>query len=424
MGRVYLARQHALNRRVCLKVLSIPEGEDAETCRARFRREAELLAGLCHPYILAMFDFGTTADSELPFLVTEFVEGGDLRRLLAGGKALPVALARALLHQVGEALEYLHGKGIIHRDLKPENILLATDRLCKVGDFGLAVMQGNAGVLTRSTRGLGTIGYVSPEQQYGLKIDERSDQYSLAAMTYELLTGRRPLGSFAPPSEVNRALPPGIDAVILRGLAEDRGARYASVVAFRDALDQVLSGAAGPRHRARRPVGKRTLVGVGLLAALGLILGLGPSTGALVLKSIRQAPDPPPTPSAENATERTAAPPAEAPRPPRTPEFHKLVELRAYKLWLEEGRPAGTAVKERNWTEAERQIEELVAARAYELWVSQGSPSGAAGEAVREQNQRKAVAQLLEETERALRQQAEPAKPDPTSVPKSSPGAN
>ena len=100
---------------------------------------------------------------------------------------MPIDQVRSMLTQVGKALEFLHSRGIIHRDLKPENILTPTEAECKVGDFGLAVMQDKAGLLTRSIRGLGTPGYVSPEQQYGLKIDERTDQYSLAALDLRAL---------------------------------------------------------------------------------------------------------------------------------------------------------------------------------------------------------------------------------------------
>ena len=138
-----------------MKVLSIPEGEDADLCRARFDREAELLASVWHPHILAVFDYGTIADANLPFLVTEYIEGGDLRRRMSAAKAMPVDRVRFLLIQIGEALESLHARGIIHRDLKPENVLMPTDLPCKVGDFGLAVVQDKAGSLTRSGRGLG-----------------------------------------------------------------------------------------------------------------------------------------------------------------------------------------------------------------------------------------------------------------------------
>src|SRR4051794_32199775 len=177
MGRVYLARQEALKRNVCVKVLSIANEEEADLCRARFCREAELLASVSHPNILTVFDFGVTADSGLPYLVTEYVEGGDLRRFLDGGEKLPSSQVRSIVGQVAEALRVLHERRIIHRDLKPENILRQTDSLFKVGDFGIAVMQDKTGELTRTHRGMGTVGYVSPEQQYGLDVDERSDQY-------------------------------------------------------------------------------------------------------------------------------------------------------------------------------------------------------------------------------------------------------
>ena len=145
MGIAYLARQEALKRLVCVKVMSISDVEDAELSRARFKREAELLASVSHPNILSVFDFGVTADSGLPFLVTEYIEKGDLRKILTVGEPLPVDQARSLLGQVGEAVEHLHGRGIIHRDLKPENILMCTDSHAKVGDFGIAVMQESVG---------------------------------------------------------------------------------------------------------------------------------------------------------------------------------------------------------------------------------------------------------------------------------------
>ncbi len=100
MGKIYLARQHALNRLVCVKVLSIPAGEDADLCRSRFCREAELLASVSHPHILSIFDFGATADLGLPFLVTEYIEAGDLRRRMTCGQAMPVE--RGAIHRISD----------------------------------------------------------------------------------------------------------------------------------------------------------------------------------------------------------------------------------------------------------------------------------------------------------------------------------
>ena len=275
MGIAYLARQETLKRLVCVKVMSISDHEDAELTRARFNREAELLASVSHPNILSVFDFGVTADAGLPFLVTEYIEKGDLRKLLTVGEPLPVGQARSILGQVGEAIEHLHGQGIIHRDLKPENILMCTDSHAKVGDFGIAVMQESVGLLTRSLRGLGTVGYVSPEQQYGLKVDERADQYSLAALSYELLTGRRPLGRFPPPSQVNPRLRREVDVVVLRALREEPEERYRSVQEYMRALDKALS--CSLRKRRLTTLAFTGLLVIGsLAAAAAALLGVWP----------------------------------------------------------------------------------------------------------------------------------------------------
>ncbi len=407
MGKVYLAKQQALQRLVCVKVLSIPDGEDADLCRSRFNREAELLASVSHPHILSIFNFGTTSGSGLPFLVTEYIEGGDLRRLMTPGQPMPVGQARSILLQVGEALTYLHTKGILHRDLKPENILMPTDSQVKVGDLGIAVLRDEAGVLTGSLRGMGTIGYVSPEQQYGLEVDERTDQYSLAALSYELLTGRRPLGLFPPPSRLNPRLSCGLDAVILRGLSEEPKDRFPSVRDFMEALDRALFS---PPRRARKLSLALVVSFTVLFGAAGLawIQGVGSKTG--VGNEPRPAqPDPAGNrPAADPVPARPATAPddPQAKAPERSREFTRLVELRAYVIWHRSGRPtgpAGEAAKEKNWLEAERQICDEVQVRAYQIWERQGRPTGAAGAAVKEKNSRTAEAELLQETEAEMR---------------------
>jgi serine/threonine protein kinase len=408
MGKIYLARQHALNRVVCVKVLSIPAGEDADLCRTRFCREAELLASVSHPHILSIFDFGATPQEGLPFLVTEYIEAGDLRRRMTPGQAMPVGQVRSILQQMGDALAFLHGKGILHRDLKPENVLMPTESLVKVGDFGIAVMQDKAGLLTQSVRGMGTVGYVSPEQQYGLKIDERTDEFSLAAVCYELLTGRRPLGSFPPPSQLNPLLCRQVDTVILRGLAEEPKHRFDSVREFVTALDRSL--AASPAKR-----GKLPLALVGLLSILLVAAGLAwlggrasqwkvpflPGEALAATDAIARNTNPV---KPEDATKPTDSP---ATAPKRSAEFEKLVKLRAYVIWVQSGRPqgkAGEAVKEKNWTEAESQILKEVECRAYKIWEQQGSPTAEAGEVVREQNMRAGEVQLLDDTLKELRE--------------------
>jgi eukaryotic-like serine/threonine-protein kinase len=402
MGRIYLARQHALNRLVCVKTMSIPAGEDADSCRSRFCREAELLASVSHPHILSIFDFGATADQGLPFLVTEYIEGGDLRGHMKADQAMPVSQARSILLQVGNALLHLHGRGILHRDLKPENILMPTDSLVKVGDFGLAVMRDKAGARVDSLLGLGTVGYVSPEQQYGLKVDERTDQYSLAALCYELLTGRRPLGSFAPPSQLNPRLPVKADAVILRGLAEEPKNRFASVREYLDAFEHALIPTPA---QARWPF----LAVVGSIASLLALAGWSGiftsertqtvgtearrAANAAIAKPVTVQPSPPPESKMPIQNEAKA--------PACSPEFNRLVELRSYTIWVGQGRPTGLAgerVKEANWHEAEHKIEQEVTDRAFAIWKKQGSPTGPAGDAVKDKNMQTAEAELLKET--------------------------
>ncbi len=405
MGKVYLAKQCTLNRLVCVKTMSIPEGEDADLCRSRFCREAELLASVSHPHILSIFDFGTTADLGLPYLVTEYIEAGDLRQRMSPGQSMPVEEVHSIVHQIGDALTHLHSKGILHRDLKPENILMPTGSLVKVGDFGIAVMQDKAGLLTQSIRGMGTVGYVSPEQQYGLKVDERTDEYSLAALCYELLSGRRALGLFPPPSKVNSRLTSPLDAVILRGLAEEPKDRFKNVGEFVAAFDQALASA--PRKRRLVPMAL-----LGLIATALVVAGLAWKAGPGLKREPPMAQKPAIDQSdaflkangAALAKPVVISQPAQATvkAPARSQQLQRLMELRAYKLWVERGRvkgKAGDSMKEKNWLDAERQILEEVEARAFKIWDEQGRPSAAAGEAVREKNMRAAEAQLLKETE-------------------------
>jgi serine/threonine protein kinase len=408
MGKVYVARQHALNRLVCVKIMSIPEGEDPDLCRSRFCREAELLASVTHPHILSIFDFGATADLGLPFLVTEYIEGGDLRGCMTAGEAMPIGRARSIILQVGDALTFLHRKGILHRDLKPENVLMPTDTLAKLGDFGIAVMQEQAGNLTRSVRGMGTVGYVSPEQQYGLKVDERTDEYSLAALSYELFTGRRPLGLFPPPSRLSPGLTRELDSVVLRGLAEEPKDRFPSVREFVTALDQALTARATKARSLRWALAivGALLLGVGLLAWVLLLRPNGPMmSGPSRVVSQRPAAFPVTAPSVQARVE--PKPSQAVPNAPvRSRDLNRLIELRAYQIWVKRGRPtgrAGEAVKNANWLEAERLVLEEIKNKAFQIWDRQGRPSGAAGEAVSEKNMRAAESALLKETEAAMR---------------------
>lgn len=291
--------------------------------------------------------------------------------------------------------------------MKPENVLMPTDSLVKVGDFGIAVMQDKAGVLTQTVCGMGTVGYVSPEQQYGLKVDERTDQYSLAAVSYELMTGRRPLGSFPPPSQLNPQLNRQVDRVVLRGLAEEPKERFQTVSEFVAALDQALAGT--PTKSRLVPVAVLSLIGF-LVVGAGVAWVVRPgSKRNVALKENRPRVETVASPPAVNRVQPKDAskppePPAKAPE--RSAKFQQLVELRAYVIWVEHGRPmgrAGDAVREANWLAAETEILRKVKDRAYRIWVQQGCPKAEAGEAVREKNMRAAEAELLKDTLEEMR---------------------
>jgi serine/threonine protein kinase len=432
MGEVYAARQNALGRLVAVKFLALEGGGGSSESLDRFRREAELMARVTHPNILSVYDFG--AIEGRPYLVMEYVEGGDLRRRMTPGEPAAVRQVRAIVGPVCEALACLHRQGILHRDLKPENILMHEETNPKVADFGIAVLRARVGSLTQTGIGLGTVGYVAPEQQYCLKVDERADQYSLAAIAYELLTGEKSLGIFKPPSDHNPRLDARVDAVVMRALQDDPEARYPSVREFGAALDEALEGLATRRrgHSARLLSG---LAGVGALLAVAVLVATGYLPG----------PPSPRPPGGGVALGISAGSPPEAtgPREPDDPAFaeaqRKLVELRAYLSWIEQGRPRGDpgkAVEEANWTAAERETRERVESIAYQLWLSSGRPGGEEGRIAARANRLAAQEILRMELERAISLAGEPTAqgsgpsppppaadpPPPSSSPPSQPG--
>ena len=403
MGEVFLARQLALGRLVAIKFL-MPEGAaDPEHDLARFRREAELMAKISHPNVIPVHDFGE-ADGR-PYLVMEYIKGGDLRRRMPAGHAMPIDEVRRIILPVGEALAYLHRQEIIHRDLKPENILLQDDEHPRVADFGIAVLRAGGGSLTRSGCGLGTLGYVAPEQQYSLKVDERADQYSLAALAYEMLTGHLPLGVFKPPSQLNPRLGPEVDAVILRSLEESPKNRFATIREFTAALDRSLAST-----RSSERLGSRRLAWAGL----GLLIFAGAISAYIVWPSVHVTAPPRglQTVPQQADTSRTGSASRGGDTAPKVHDSlsEKLKELRARKIWESRGSPtgpAGEAVKDEIWHEATRSVEQELKELAYAIWESRGSPTGPAGEAVKDE--------IWQEAERRLYEKlAGKALPNPT----------
>ena len=198
MGEVYRARDTRLGREVAVKVLPENRAQDPDAL-ARLEREAQAVAALSHPNILAIHDLGT--DQGVFFVVTELLEGETLRNRLASS-ALPWRKAVEIGAAVADGLAGAHLKGVVHRDLKPDNIFITRDGRVKILDFGLARLtpmisqqdQTSAPTTPPQTEPgilMGTVGYMSPEQARGLSADTRSDVFALGCVLYEMLTGRR-----------------------------------------------------------------------------------------------------------------------------------------------------------------------------------------------------------------------------------------
>jgi len=310
MGEVYRAKDTRLGREVALKVLPERLARNQEAL-GRFQREAQAVAALSHPNILAQYDFGT--QDGVAYSVTELLEGEDLRTRMAGGP-LPVRKAVEFGIQIAQGLAAAHEKGVVHRDLKPDNLFVTRDGRIKILDFGLAKIAGEtafqlesegptAAPPTQPGAVMGTVGYMSPEQVKGKPIDHRSDLFSFGAVLYEMLSGRRAFkGDSAvetmtailkeePPdlAETNRALPPGLDRVVRHCLEKNPEERFQSArdVAFNlEALSGLSTTSAvglSPLREAR-PWRRRALLAVGAAALIGLGIAagwlLGPSDGA------------------------------------------------------------------------------------------------------------------------------------------------
>ena len=196
MGEVFVAHDPSLGRNVAIKMLPVRMAADPDTL-SRFTQEARSASALNHPNIVTIHEVGT--DAGTPFIVMEHVEGRDLRSLLHQG-VVPVRQVLDIGAQIADGLAAAHERGIVHRDLKPENLMLTRDGFVKILDFGLAKVVAPAGdtdnTLQLEVPGtspgtiLGTVGYMSPEQATGKRLDFRSDQFALGAILYELSTGK------------------------------------------------------------------------------------------------------------------------------------------------------------------------------------------------------------------------------------------
>ena len=258
MAEVHRGRDLRLGREVAVKVLRSDLARDP-SFQVRFRREAQAAASLNHPAIVAVYDTGEdrTTTGATPYIVMEYVEGETLRDLLRREGVLPPDRAMSLSADICAALDFSHRNGIVHRDVKPGNVMLTPDGSVKVMDFGIArAVSDSAATMTSTAAVIGTAQYLSPEQARGEAVDARSDVYSVGCLLYELVTGAPPFTGDSPvsvayqhvredpklPSSVNPAVPPELDAIVLKSLSKNPANRYQSAAEMRNDLLRALAG--------------------------------------------------------------------------------------------------------------------------------------------------------------------------------------
>jgi len=259
MGVVYLAKDPLIGRLVALKTIRAAahaDDDEAKEFQQRFIREAQAAGILNHPAIVTVHDIGQDDESGMSFIAMEFVEGQNLKEVLAQGRTLTFDQIGDVIAQVADALDFAHSKGIVHRDVKPANIILVEGTRAKITDFGIAKIASGGGNLTTTGQFLGTPNYMAPEQIKGAPVDGRTDIFSLGICLYECLTRRKPFGGdsltsisykivhepFPPLHEINPQIPAGYEEVVAHCLAKDPTKRYQRARDLAQAVRAVVRG--------------------------------------------------------------------------------------------------------------------------------------------------------------------------------------
>jgi serine/threonine-protein kinase len=364
MGVVYHAVDPNIGRPVAIKTIRLTEVQNAQEqskLRERLFREARSAGMLSHPGIVTIYDVEEHED--VAYIAMEFVDGPTLDHLLSEDRALPAETMFSVLGQTAVALDYAHSKGIVHRDIKPANIMIARDGTCKITDFGIAKITASE-QFTMTGSIVGTPHYMSPEQVQGKPVDGHSDQFSLAVIAYEILTGEKPYTGehlttvvykivaedYPAPHRINPSLSGQIEAVLRKGLAKKPDLRYRTCSEFVEALEKACAASPGwksmmrggslelptvadapkppvlppPKHPRRAGASTASVDAepkkksgflpflAAILVAAGLLALIGWQAAPWLAQQTAQAPStqPAPTPAPAAQTTPPAAPPA------------------------------------------------------------------------------------------------------------------
>jgi serine/threonine-protein kinase len=265
MGVVYHAIDPNIGRPVAIKTIyfgGTRKPEEIDRQRERLFREARSAGMLSHPGIVTIYDVEQQGD--LAYIAMEYVDGPTLDQVLSEAQPLAAERMFGILAQTAAALDYAHSKGIVHRDVKPANIMLSEDGTAKIADFGIAKITA-AENLTLTGAIVGTPHYMSPEQVQGQPVDGRSDQFSLAVIAYEMLTGEKPYTGEhlttvvykivaeepVPPHRLNPSLSTGIENVLRKALAKKADGRYRNCQDFIESLEKACGATKGWRSMPR-----------------------------------------------------------------------------------------------------------------------------------------------------------------------------
>jgi serine/threonine protein kinase len=253
IAQIYKARQKSLGRLVAIKILFPELTHDPEIVR-RFDREAITIAALNHPNIVHVIDKGQAGGRY--YFVMEYVDGTSFKEIIYNNK-YAIRDKLEIIVMILKGLDYAHKNGVIHRDIKPANILIDRNGNTLLADFGIAqILNATDPEKTTVDIVMGTLAYMSPEQrESSAMVDLTTDIFAVGVMIYEILTGKRPMGKFRMPSELNSKIPKRFDDIVARCLDEYPSARYQSAVELKDDLLNVIAGSARSDTAVKREMG-------------------------------------------------------------------------------------------------------------------------------------------------------------------------